>query len=62
VGDTWPPAINCRSGGIIDLRELVTHVFPLEESVDAIQFCSDPRNGSVKTLVIDEADATQYIA
>ena len=57
--DTWPPAITCLSRGILDLKKLVTHVFPLEKSVDALQLCSDPRNGSIKTLVVDEADLTQ---
>ncbi|KAL1981151.1 hypothetical protein VTN96DRAFT_3038 [Rasamsonia emersonii] len=56
--DTWPPAIACLSGGILDLKKLVTHVYPLERAVEAMQLCSDPRNGSIKVLVVDDVDAT----
>ncbi|KAJ5815760.1 Polyketide synthase enoylreductase [Penicillium riverlandense] len=52
--DTWPPAIACLSGGILDLKKLVSHVFPLEKAQDALQLSADPRNGSIKVLVVDD--------
>ncbi|GKZ21217.1 hypothetical protein AbraCBS73388_006884 [Aspergillus brasiliensis] len=56
--DTWPPAIACLSGGILDLKKLVSHVFPLEKAVDALNLCADPRNGSIKVTIVDEVEAT----
>ncbi|OQE38995.1 hypothetical protein PENCOP_c007G07525 [Penicillium coprophilum] len=56
--DTWPPAIACLSGGILDLNKLVSHVFPLEKAQDALHLCADTRNGSIKVLVIDEQEAS----
>ncbi|CAG8425740.1 unnamed protein product [Penicillium salamii] len=56
--DTWPPAISCLSGGILDLRKLVSHVFPLEKAEEALHLCADTRNGSIKVLVVDEQDAS----
>ncbi|KAJ5129058.1 hypothetical protein N7448_002770 [Penicillium atrosanguineum] len=55
--DTWPPAIQCLSGGILDLKKLVSHVFPLEKAEDALHLCADPRNGTIKVLVVDEQEA-----
>ncbi|CAI7614287.1 hypothetical protein N7533_013350 [Penicillium manginii] len=56
--DTWPPAIQCLSGGILDLKRLVSHVFPLEKAEDALHLCADTRNGSIKVLVVDEEEAS----
>ncbi|KAJ5717604.1 hypothetical protein N7488_003250 [Penicillium malachiteum] len=56
--DTWPPAIACLSGGILDLKKLVSHVFPLEKAEDALHLCADTRNGSIKVLVVDEQEAS----
>ncbi|RAH69165.1 putative alcohol dehydrogenase [Aspergillus aculeatinus CBS 121060] len=56
--DTWPPAIACLSGGILDLKKLVSHTFPLERAVEALELCADPRNGSIKVTVLDEVEAT----
>ncbi|KAJ5170033.1 Polyketide synthase enoylreductase [Penicillium coprophilum] len=56
--DTWPPAIACLSGGILDLNKLVSHVFPLEKAQDALHLCADTRNGSIKVLVVDEQEAS----
>ncbi|PYH49664.1 putative alcohol dehydrogenase [Aspergillus saccharolyticus JOP 1030-1] len=49
--DTWPPAIACLSGGILDLKKLVSHTFPLGRAVDALELCADPRNGSIKVTL-----------
>lgn len=56
--DTWPSAIQCLSGGILDLKKLVSHVFPLEKAEDALHLCADARNGSIKVLVVDEQEAS----
>lgn len=57
--DTWAPAIQCLDGGILKgLTKLVSHTFPLEKARDAMELCSDTRNGSIKVLVVDELDAT----
>ncbi|KAF7589884.1 hypothetical protein BBP40_003545 [Aspergillus hancockii] len=56
--DTWPPAIACIGGGVLDLKRLVTHTFSLEKAEEALQLCADPRNGSIKVLVVDEVEAT----
>lgn len=44
------------SGGILDLRKLVSHVFPLEKAQDALHLSADTRNGSIKVLVVDEME------
>ncbi|KAE8308437.1 chaperonin 10-like protein [Aspergillus transmontanensis] len=56
--DTWAPAIQCMSGGILDLKRLVTHTFPLEQAESALHLCSNPKNPSIKVLVVDEVEAT----
>ncbi|KAH8432389.1 NAD(P)-dependent alcohol dehydrogenase [Aspergillus melleus] len=56
--DTWAPGVTCLSGGILDLKKLVSHVFPLEKAEEALRFSSDTRNGSIKVLVVDEVEAT----
>jgi L-iditol 2-dehydrogenase len=56
--DTWGPAIQCLTGGILrDLNKLVSHTFPLERARDALELCSDTRNGSIKVMVVDEVNA-----
>ncbi|KAI9927024.1 hypothetical protein MW887_003405 [Aspergillus wentii] len=54
--DTWPPAISCISGGILDLKKLVSHTIPLEKAMDALQLCADRSTPSIKILVVDEAE------
>lgn len=56
--DTWPAAINCMSGGILDLNKLVTHKFPLEKALEAFELNADVRNGSIKVHIVDETDAS----
>ncbi|RJE20203.1 Dehydrogenase [Aspergillus sclerotialis] len=52
--DTWPSAISCLSGGILDLKKLVSHAFPLEKAQDALHLSADASNGSIKVMVVDE--------
>lgn len=54
--DTWPAGIACLSGGLFDLKKLVTHVFPLERGIEALTLSSDPRNGSIKVHIVDESE------
>ncbi|KAI0101439.1 sorbitol dehydrogenase [Hypoxylon sp. NC0597] len=56
--DTWPAAIQCMSGGILDLNKLVTHKFPLEKALDAFELCADVRNGSIKVHIVDEVNGS----
>ncbi|KAI1489501.1 alcohol dehydrogenase [Biscogniauxia mediterranea] len=56
--DTWPAGIACIEGGILDLKKLVTHTFPLEKAIDALHVCSDTRNGSIKIQIVDDVDAS----
>lgn len=55
--DTWPAGIACLSGGVLDLKKLVSHVFPLENALDALQLCSDLSKGSIKVQIVDDVDA-----
>ncbi|PQE05155.1 Sorbitol dehydrogenase protein [Rutstroemia sp. NJR-2017a BVV2] len=55
--DTWPAGIACISGGILNLKDLITHTFPLEEGIAALELCSDITKGSIKVQVVDDKDA-----
>ncbi|KAL4894914.1 alcohol dehydrogenase [Aspergillus ambiguus] len=56
--DTWRPAIACLSGGILDLKKLVSHQFPLEKAMDALHLCADSSQQSIKVTIVDDVDAT----
>ncbi|KAI0595968.1 GroES-like protein [Biscogniauxia sp. FL1348] len=56
--DTWPAAIQCVSGGVLDLNKLVTHTFPLEKALDAFELCADVDTFNIKVHIVDEANAT----
>ncbi|GKT84308.1 sorbitol dehydrogenase [Colletotrichum tofieldiae] len=58
--DTWPAGIACLSSGILDLKSLITHTFPLEKAVDALTLASDYRNGSIKVQIVDETDSPSF--
>lgn len=50
--NAWPRAIRLVNGGLINVSGLITHRFPLEDSVKAFnQVGSD---GAVKVMIIDE--------
>ena len=55
--DTWPAGIACLSGKILDLKKLVTHTFPLEKAVEAMDLCSDVSKGSIQVQILDDVDA-----
>ncbi|KAG9200077.1 hypothetical protein G6514_007674 [Epicoccum nigrum] len=54
--DTWPAGLQCLGGGILDLRPLVSHTFPLEKALDALHTCGDLSNGSIKVQIVDEVE------
>jgi L-iditol 2-dehydrogenase len=54
--DTWPSGIRALSGGVLNLDKLVTHTFPLEQAISAMELCADISKGSIKVQVIDEKD------
>ncbi|TQN66936.1 L-arabinitol 4-dehydrogenase [Colletotrichum shisoi] len=58
--DTWPAGIACLSSGILDLKSLISHTFPLERAVDALTLASDYRNGSIKVQIVDETDSPLF--
>lgn len=55
--DTWPAAINCMKGGIVDLNAMVTHKIPLERAVEAFELQTDPTQFSIKIHITDDAEA-----
>ncbi|KAI5274757.1 sorbitol dehydrogenase [Aureobasidium subglaciale] len=52
--DTWPAGIAAVNGGLIDLKPLVSHLFPLEKAVDAMHVCADLSRGSIKVQIVDD--------
>ncbi|EPQ26074.1 uncharacterized protein PFL1_06282 [Pseudozyma flocculosa PF-1] len=53
--DTWPRAIRLVAGGMIDVKQLVTHRFPLEKARDAMFHAADRSVPSCKTIIFDDA-------
>ncbi|KAI5202257.1 sorbitol dehydrogenase [Aureobasidium subglaciale] len=54
--DTWPAGIAAVKGKLMDLKPLVSHVFKLEEAVEAMNICADLSQGSIKVQIVDEVD------
>lgn len=55
--DTWPAGINALTNGqVLNLDALVTHSFPLEEAVQAMELCADRSKGSIKVQIVDDLD------
>lgn len=54
--DTWPSGIAALSGKLLDLKPLVTHVYPLKEAVEAMNLCGDLSKGSIKVQIVDDDD------
>lgn len=51
--DTYPKAIDLVAGGVIGVKSLVTHRFPLEEGQKAFITASDPKAGALKVQIFD---------
>ncbi|KAF4126083.1 L-iditol 2-dehydrogenase [Geosmithia morbida] len=58
--DTWPAGIACIDGGLIDVKQLVSHIFPLEKAMDGLILSSDPRNGCIKVQIVDETETIYF--
>ncbi|KAK1061301.1 hypothetical protein LTR74_011185 [Friedmanniomyces endolithicus] len=55
--DTWPAGINALAGGqVMNLDALVTHTFPLEQAVEAMNLCADPATPSIKVQIVDDTE------
>ncbi|CAA9961214.1 Sorbitol dehydrogenase [Pyrenophora teres f. maculata] len=54
--DTWPAGLQCLAGGILNLKPMVSHTFPLEKALDALHTCGDLSNGSIKVQIIDDVE------
>lgn len=50
----YPKAIRLISGGLINVKPLVTHRFPLENATDAFLVAADPTQGAIKVQIRDE--------
>ncbi|KAK4234067.1 alcohol dehydrogenase [Achaetomium macrosporum] len=58
--DTWPAGIACLSGGLLDLKGLVSHVFPLERALEGLVLASDPGQGSIKVHIVDDRETITF--
>ncbi|KAL4793163.1 chaperonin 10-like protein [Aspergillus venezuelensis] len=56
--DTWPPAMAVLDAGLLDLKPLVSHTFPLERAKEALELCADRGTPSIKVTIVDDVDAT----
>jgi L-iditol 2-dehydrogenase len=55
--DTWPAGIRALTNGrVLNLDALVTHTFPLERAVDALQVCADRTKQSIKIQIVDDVE------
>ncbi|KAK5121458.1 hypothetical protein LTR85_005291 [Meristemomyces frigidus] len=55
--DTWPAGINAlANSNVMNLDALVTHTFPLEHAVEAMELCADPKQLSVKVQIVDNTE------
>jgi L-iditol 2-dehydrogenase len=49
----YPKAIRLIAGGLINVKPLVTHRFPLEEAISAFHVAADPSQGAIKVQILD---------
>lgn len=49
----YPKALRLISGGLINVKPLVTHRFPLREAVKAFHVAADPKQGAIKVQIQD---------
>ena len=47
----WPRAIRVLQSGHINLERLITHVFSLEDAIDAFKTASDPTSKAIKVMI-----------
>ncbi|KIW77102.1 hypothetical protein Z517_09548 [Fonsecaea pedrosoi CBS 271.37] len=55
--DTWPAGINALANSqVLNLDSLVTHRFPLEQAVEALELSADRTKRSIKVQIVDDQD------
>lgn len=52
--DTWPRAIRLVSSGKVNVKQIVTSRFPLEQAKEAVEHAADRTKFSVKTIIYDD--------
>ena len=55
---SWPQAMRLLSHGILDLKPLVTHRYPLEKADEALKASADRSSGSIK-IHVEDGDAQE---
>ncbi|KAL8742790.1 MAG: hypothetical protein Q9190_004780 [Brigantiaea leucoxantha] len=55
--NTWPRAIRLVENGVIDMGQLVTHRFDIEEAVKAFETAGNPKTGCIKVMIQNEIDS-----
>lgn len=54
---TWPAGINALANGhVLNIDSLVTHQFPLERAVEAMEVCADSSKASIKVQIVDDME------
>lgn len=54
--NTWPRAIRLVRDGVVDMGQLVTHRFDIEDAVGAFETAGDVRSGAIKVMIQSEVD------
>jgi L-iditol 2-dehydrogenase len=54
--NTWPKAIRLVKNGVIDLRKLVTHRFPIEDAIKAFETAANPKTGAIKVQIMSSEE------
>jgi L-iditol 2-dehydrogenase len=49
--NTWPRAIRLLKSGLVDLKKLITHRYPLDEAIEAFKTAGDPKTGAIKVQI-----------
>jgi len=49
--NTWPRAIRLLKSGLIDLKKLITHRYPLDDAIEAFKTAGDPKTGAIKVQI-----------
>ncbi|KAL8702582.1 MAG: hypothetical protein Q9201_004241 [Fulgogasparrea decipioides] len=55
--NTWPRAIRLVEDGVIDMKQLVTHRFDIEDAVKAFETSGDIKSGAIKVMIQNEIDS-----
>ncbi|EED21406.1 xylitol dehydrogenase XdhB [Talaromyces stipitatus ATCC 10500] len=54
--NTWPKAIRLVKNGVIDLRKLVTHRYPIEDALKAFETAANPKTGAIKVQIMSSEE------